>query len=441
MAKKLKKLILILGDILVLYASLYFALLLRYKESFNYELWQMHLAPFTFIYLIWIFVFYLAGLYDPKVTKNNFKFYSILSKAVVISVLISAVVFYLATFLSITPKTILALDALIFLILFAAWRQVYNNFIKSPALSKKITFLGNSKEIQELKSIINSNPQLGYNIAEFYGELKDLPFFIEKEGVDIIVHQSNANLNEQELTDILYSLLPFGITAYDLPKFYSEITRKIPVSSIGRTWFLENLLENEKGLYEHAKRILDIVFALVLGVVSLPFFPFIALAIRLESKGPAFYWQKRIGKNEKIFDLLKFRTMVKDAEKNGAQWTKTEDKRITKVGSLLRKTRIDELPQLYNVLRGDLSFIGPRPERPEFVKTLKEKIPHYQMRHLVRPGLTGWAQINQPFGTASIKDSTEKLQYDLYYIKNRSLTLDLHILAKTIMIVLKREGR
>jgi len=168
--------------------------------------------------------------------------------------------------------------------------------------------------------------------------------------------------------------------------------------------------------------------------------PLIGALIKLNSAGPIFYRQKRVGKNGKIFEIAKFRSMFKDAEKNGAQWANEKDERITGMGKILRKTRIDELPQLWNVLKGEMSFIGPRPERPEFVEELQKQIPHYVMRHLVKPGLSGWAQIKFPYG-ASVEDAMEKLQYDLYYIKNRSFVLDLAITARTIAAVLSREGR
>jgi exopolysaccharide biosynthesis polyprenyl glycosylphosphotransferase len=167
--------------------------------------------------------------------------------------------------------------------------------------------------------------------------------------------------------------------------------------------------------------------------------PLIALAVRLDSPGPVFFRQERVGKGEQPFTLIKFRTMRNDAEKNGAVWACKDDPRVTKVGHILRKTRLDEIPQLFNVLKGDMSFVGPRPERPEFVETLKEKIPYYSKRHFVKPGVTGWAQVRYPYG-ASVEDSLEKLRYDLYYIKNFSIFLDILIILETIKVVLFGRG-
>jgi len=179
---------------------------------------------------------------------------------------------------------------------------------------------------------------------------------------------------------------------------------------------------------------------LALSIIFLPFLPVIALAIKLDSRGPVFYTQKRIGKNGRLFQLIKFRTMIENAERKGPQWTAEKDNRVTDVGKILRKLRVDELPQLWNVLRDDMSFVGPRPERPEFIQTLEKEVPFYQMRHLVKPGLTGLAQINGPLLGASVADSLEKLQYDLYYIRQRSVVIDFDILFKTIPVVIGRKG-
>jgi len=189
-------------------------------------------------------------------------------------------------------------------------------------------------------------------------------------------------------------------------------------------------------VYGKIERLLDILAGLILGIVTILIFPFAALAIKLESPGPIFYKQTRLGKNEKDFELIKFRSMRKDAEKNGAVWAQKNDSRITNVGKILRKSLIDELPQFINILKGEIGLIGPRPERPEFIKDLEKEIPFYHIRHLIKPGLTGWAQVNFKYGNTT-SDALEKLQYELYYIKNRSLFLDIKIILKTINILLK----
>jgi lipopolysaccharide/colanic/teichoic acid biosynthesis glycosyltransferase len=215
--------------------------------------------------------------------------------------------------------------------------------------------------------------------------------------------------------------------------------------------FLVALEEVNEGLFreyierrakfdEVLERVMDIFFGLV-GVVLLAFaFFLIAPAIKLTSSGPIFYTQKRVGKNGIIFTLYKFRTMVEGAEKEGPQWTKEKDERVTRIGRILRNFHLDELPQAVNLLKGDLSLVGPRPERPEFTKMLEREIPHYHLRHLVKPGIFGWAQLNFPYGD-SIEDAREKLKYDLYYIKHRSLVFDLLIVLRSLKIILFAKGQ
>jgi exopolysaccharide biosynthesis polyprenyl glycosylphosphotransferase len=226
-----------------------------------------------------------------------------------------------------------------------------------------------------------------------------------------------------------------------LPTIYEQITGRVPVATVEKLWFLENLSENEKQFYEFFKRGFDIIFTLIAGLFGLLIAPFVALGIKLTSPGPVLFIQKRVGRHGKIFRAMKFRTMYEGSETSGPQWTKKDDPRVTSFGRFLRKTKLDEIPQLINILRGEMSYIGPRPEQPEFVAFLMREIPYYNERHLIKPGLTGWAQINFPDSSASREDTLIKLQYDLYYIKNRSLLLDIGIILKTINIVLSGKGR
>lgn len=211
----------------------------------------------------------------------------------------------------------------------------------------------------------------------------------------------------------------------------------IPLDRIDEVWVLENIEQREKKLYEIAKRGFDILFSLLGLLILLIIFPLIALMVKIDSPGPIFYSQKRVGKDGKIFTLYKFRTMKIGAEENGPQWVVANDHRINKIGKILRKTHIDELPQFYNIFKNDISFVGPRPERPEeLIKCLKKEIPFYHLRHLLKQGFTGWAQINYHY-VASIEEAKERFQYDLYYIKNRSFFLDLAIILKTAKIIFR----
>ena len=239
---------------------------------------------------------------------------------------------------------------------------------------------------------------------------------------------------------MFYEVLPLGVTITNFPDFYESITGKVPTSLINETWFLENLAELNNRPYERAKRLLDIVAAALFSIPAALLFPVIALLIKIESRGPVFYKQQRVGKNGKVFEFIKFRSMIEGADIIDGKKGSGEDERHTRVGRLLRKTYLDELPQIINIFRGEMSFVGPRPERPEFVEILKENVQFYETRLLVRPGITGWAQIRMA-NDASVEDAPEKLQYDLYYVKNRSLLMDLGIMLKTAAILVRREGR
>jgi len=227
-----------------------------------------------------------------------------------------------------------------------------------------------------------------------------------------------------------------GIDIIEMPSFFEKITGRVPVEHVHDGWlvFTNGFNMITKGYIQKIKRLTDLAVSGLLLLVTLPFMAVVSLAIRLESPGPVFFKQERVGIGGKIFTLWKFRSMRQNSEENGAEWAQKKDPRVTNVGRLIRYFRIDELPQIWNIFKGEMSLIGPRPERPEFVSELEARIPYYSIRHSVRPGLTGWGQINYPYG-ASIEDAHRKLEYEVYYIKNMSLLLDLKILLRTISVV------
>ena len=444
MPKRIKRITLLIGDLIILYLSLWLTLLIRYEADFTFTRWQQHFWPFSIIYFIWLIVFFIAGLYELSIARNNITFYNTLARGLAINVGLAISFFYFIPYFGITPKTNLFLNLIIFALLFSGWRNLYNYLIKSSTLLNNVLIIGKNKEIDQLDKIIKNNPQLGYRILKIVSpqEIKtpfDLLEMATQKNIKIIVTAINP-YQDTKLVQSLYQCLPLKISFSDLPSFYEKILGKVPISSIGEIWFLENLTESQKNFYEAIKRMLDMFGSFIFGIVSLIFYPFITLAIKIDSKGPVFYTQRRIGQDGQIFKVLKFRSMTEDAEKNGAQWADQQDHRITRIGKFLRKTRLDELPQMWNIFTGQMSFIGPRPERIEFVQQLEKEIPYYQIRHIVKPGLTGWAQVNFRYG-ASVQDSIEKLQYELYYIKHRSFVLDLSILLRTIKIVLMGGGR
>ena len=449
LGSKIKRGLLFGGDLAFLYISLWLTLLIRYGlkiKDIHPDLQNPLLLPFTIIYIVWLIVFYIIGLYDLQIARNNLNFYATLFKALLINASLGIAFFYFIPYFGVTPKTILFINLLVFALLWSGWRQIYNKLIAASVFLNNVFFIGETKETKDLVEYIKKNPQLGFRIKKVaqpqeVALIFDLIEYLIKDRIQTIVTAIDPR-NDIMLVRNLYYCLPLNITLYDLPTFYEKITGKVPISAIEKIWFLENLMREKKSVYESVKRAFDIIFALILGIISLALFPFIALAIKIDSAGPVFYKQKRVGENNQIFNIYKFRSMIKDAEKDGAKWARKKDERVTKVGKFLRASRLDELPQLLNVLRGDMSFVGPRPERPEFVfgANLQRQIPFYQIRHLVKPGLTGWAQINFEYG-ASLEDTIEKQQYDLFYNKNRSFVLDAGIVLKTIKIVLSAAGR
>ena len=444
MPRRIKRITLLMGDLLILYLSLWLTLLIRYGAGFNFNTWQQHFLPFSIIYFFWLVVFFIAGLYELRLARNNIGFYNTILRTLIINIGLAVAFFYFIPYFGITPKTNLFLNLGIFTIFFLTWRNLYNHLIKSSALLNNVLIIGENTEIEQINRIVKNNPQFGYRIIKKI-EPKDIrtPFdlleMVTQRNIKTIVTAIDPH-QDTRLVQSLYQCLPLKIHFSDLPSFYEKILGKVPISSIGEIWFLENLTESQKNFYEAIKRALDMIGAFIFGIISILFYPFIIIAIKIDSRGPIFYTQRRIGLDGQIFKVIKFRSMIEDAEKDGAKWADQQDHRITKIGRLLRKTRLDELPQIWNILVGQMSFIGPRPERIEFVQQLEKEIPYYQIRHIVRPGLTGWGQVNFHYG-ACVKDSIEKLQFELYYIKHRSFILDLSILLRTIKIVLIGGGR
>ncbi len=257
-------------------------------------------------------------------------------------------------------------------------------------------------------------------------------------GADVVViaitHEKSAMLLQE-----IVSCHEQNIPILKMADVYSQVTGKLPVRHMNKQWRLVGLSDNPKRRHLIMCNLLNYVLGFIGFLIFLMILPIMALLIKITSKGPVFYKQSRVGLNSKNFYVIKFRTMRTDAEKDGAVWAKKNDDRVTKVGNFMRKTRIDELPQFINILKGEMALIGPRPERPEFVTDLKKSIPFYDFRHLVRPGLTGWAQVSYPYG-ASVEDALEKLQYDLYWIKERSFWFDLKITIRTVTVMLTGFG-
>jgi exopolysaccharide biosynthesis polyprenyl glycosylphosphotransferase len=432
---KLKSFLFFVADVAALYAGLFIALLIRYGARFYAQFVDAHALPFTIIFVLWIIVFYIAGLYDLRRLRNNIDFVKTLFLCLGINAALSVLLFYLIPAFGIAPKTTLLIFIVVFAVIEIFWRRFLNRAMTFGEAPNKVLMIGDDAIAREIKKTIAENPQLGYAIkAEMnekaaYTAAKEIKAIAQREEVNLIVI-SHKLKHEPALVAVLYELFATGIAVTDLVSFYELIMRKVPIHGVEETWFLENIAQ-QVSFYDPLKRAAEFIGALALGIVLLPFEIIIAILVALTSRGPVIYKQVRVGEKGKEFTLYKFRSMRVDAEKGGAQWAQKNDARTTPIGGILRASHLDELPQLWNIIRGDLSFVGPRPERPEFVAKLEARIPYYEARLFIKPGVTGWAQINHRADLTD-EDVTEKLQYDIYYLKNRSPILDSTIVLKTL---------
>lgn len=307
----------------------------------------------------------------------------------------------------------------------------WKDFKYSKSEGELIILAKDEKEKQEA---------LSKDLPSIRGTLNDLDTWDNKNISGIIITLSPSH--SDELIQKLMHKRSSGIRVYDLADFYEHTWLKVPVLHLRNGWFVFahgfDLIQNPLGM--RMKRVIDAILSVALFVLFMPIMLIVAIIIKLDSQGPSIYKQERVGEGGENFTVYKFRSMYIDAEQQGALWASHNDPRITRVGRFIRMTRIDEWPQLLNVIKGDMSFVGPRPERPEFSEMLEREIPYYDLRYLVKPGITGWAQVMYPYGS-SIEDAREKLQYDLYYIKNYSLLLDIAIFFKTLRVILLGKGR
>lgn len=450
MTNELKKFSLLLGDFIVLYLALYLTLLLRYLEQPSQELWAIHFWPFTIVFFAWILIFYISDLYNLHLAVNNSKFFQLTGRSLAIAGLLSIAFFYIIPQITIAPKRNMLIYVVVFAVLFFLWRHFYNWTLGSYLPKNNILIIGFNGQVRGLVNTLEKKPHLGWKITKIihkesikdinvpiatdFSEIKKI---IKQEKISTVILASDLHESPQ-LRSSLFSSLSLKINIVSLPNFYEEVTGRIPIEAINEMWFLENLSEGKKSLFNFSKRTYDFVLAFLILIITAIFWPLIGIIIKLDSRGPIFFKQIRSGKNNRTFTIVKFRTMTID--NNDQTLTKEKDSRITGFGNFLRKTRIDEIPQVLNILAGDMSFVGPRPERPKFIKELEKQIPFYKERMLVKPGLTGWDQISGEYHSPTYEDTMKKLQYDLFYIKNRSIYLDLSIILKTIATVLSSGG-
>ncbi len=451
-----KNTVLIVGDVFITLSAIYMAIYLRFPGNYEY-IFQNYspILPKAIIFSLLILIMcFFVDLYG--IEKRGGK------KEIVLKILLSGFIasFVLASFYYIVQvpsiqlgRSTLYITIIISVMMQAVWHLGYDLFLRLPVGAKKVLILGTGPIAKTMGNILRTNGN-GFALSGYVNCIGE-PMHVSNdmvigngEGIlDIAlrekVHKIVVSLSERRGTFPVKEVLNCklnGIDIVDGHSFYEQLTGKLLIENMNPSHLIFSDGFRITVFRRYIKRLFDIVLA-VLGVVfALPLLIVLPLLIKLDSRGPVFFKQKRMGEGEKIFMVYKFRTMVDGAEKNtGPVWSQTGDRRITKLGRFMRKARLDEVPQLFNVINGDMSFIGPRPERPFFVETLQKQIPYYSERHCIKPGITGWAQVRYEYGD-SIEDTIEKLRYDLYYIKYQSISLDLLIVLDTVKVILFGKG-
>lgn len=439
---------LIMGDIIAYLFSLIFTLSIRYGQIPSEQLLFDHLASFVVLFVIFILVNVSGGLYDKQVAALRNSTLGLIFKVQLVNFVIGIIFFYLAP-VAIAPKANLIIFFIISTCFIFVWRGIMFPVLSITRMQGAIV-IGGGKDINDLSNEINSNPRYGISVLERISPDQSIENIVKtsseaiqnKDIQFVIIDLLNPEI--ESIMPFLYSLIFSGVQVVDANKMYESVFDRVPLSMLGEKWFIENSSTSlgNRRTYDILKRVVDMVIALFAGIISLIFYPFVIVAIKLEDGGPIFITQVRVGKNGKGVKIIKFRSMSQND--HGNYQNGSSKNCITKVGKFLRKSRIDELPQFINVLRGDLSLIGPRPELPSLTKVYEKEIPYYNARHLVKPGLSGWAQIyheEHPHHAIATEETKDKLSYDLYYIKNRSFMLDFKIILRTFKIFLDRAGR
>jgi exopolysaccharide biosynthesis polyprenyl glycosylphosphotransferase len=434
---------LLIGDLVFLIMALWGMLFIRYLELPSKEIFLEHFQAFAFLFIVWLIIFYIFGLYEKQTLILKESLIRNLIIIQIVNSMIAIAFFYFIPIFGISPKINLFIYLIISFALILFWRLKLFYFF-TPKNKYKAILIGSGQEMIDLEYEINNNSRYNfyftksfdlsnYNTENFNQDVID--YANENEIGLIVVDLKHAN--SLSILSGLYDLIFANVQFLDKHKVYEAIFDRVPISILDYDWFLENISPQKHTAYNFLKRSTDVFLALFIGFFSLFLYPIVYFLIKKQDGGSVFFKQKRVGKDGKTINLIKFRTMSEFPDKNNKKY-------VTKIGNFLRKTRIDELPQLLNVLKGDLSIIGPRPETIEYVDLYTSRVPYYNIRHLIRPGLSGWAQIyhdNHPHHESDVSATKEKLSYDLFYIKNRSVFLDFKIIIKTIRTVLTYKGK
>lgn len=449
--------LLIIAEALLVYGAIIGAVYLRVgMEGAQFELidkngyWKAAVAGF-----FCLAAFYLFDLYDFVVMNDRRELVLRLIQALGLAWIALAFSFYMYPSLML-GRGISLIALPLALALMVSWRVSIHWFLGHPDFGERILIVGSGNLAVEVAREVLNRPDAGYRIVGFVGNdaellgkslinprviglTEELDHIVKRENIDRIVVAMGERRGQLPTNKLLQLSLTGEVNIEEGASFYERVTGRVSLNMLRPSWLIFTGRGRQKKLAGVARSTVHWFVALVGAILSLPIVIVTAILIKLESRGPIFYKQERVGKNGRTFVLAKFRSMRVDAEQDGPVWASKSDSRTTRVGRVIRKIRVDEIPQFWNILKGEMSFVGPRPERPHFVAQLAEEIPFYEQRHLIAPGLTGWAQIKYPYG-ASIEDARQKLQYDLFYIKNHSLVLDAYIMFDTIKIILFGRG-
>lgn len=452
-----KLLLLAASDAALLAIGLVCAVLLRFRStriSLHYLRDPETVFRFGLVIAVFVICLYYNDLYDFELMRRYQDLVNRMLQGYGTACLVLALIYFVAPDLG-PGRGIAAIAAVLILFLATLWRvaMVKTSFLLAGA--EKVLIVGTSQTGIRLTRKILSQPELNLRVVGFLdergenigkslvnpgiiGAVSDLEEIVTTEKIQRVVlslAERRGNMPVKELLHLRFA----GIEVEDSHTVYERLTGRILLEHLSPSWLILSRGFSKSQLLVVSKRAVDIICSLIGLVVSSPIIILTAIAIRLESRGPVLYRQERVGLHNKIFEVLKFRSMRENSEGDTPRWTADNDERITRVGKIIRKFRIDELPQLINVLRGEMSLVGPRPERPYFCAVLEEQIPFYGLRHTVRPGITGWAQVRYQYG-ASVQEAKAKLEYDLFYIKHLSLFLDLAVILETAKVLLWRRG-
>lgn len=421
---KKDSLILLAGDILALVLALWLTLALRYWVWPAPAVFWWNLGAFAPLYLLWLIVFFISDLYRRQTLLLTRRLPQMLLRAQVINSLLAVLMFYFVPYfdrIGLTPKTNLFVYLVVALPLLLVWRVWVIDWV-NRGRPVRIAFATSGEAVEELRQEIASHPKHHLILADGESQASVVVF-------------NNYDSSQDHLLPNFYQRFFHGTRFLSVHQFYEALFERVPLSLVTEKWFLENVSNQPERWYAIFKRGVDIVLSAILLIVSSPCYLLIPLLIKLGDGGPVFYRDERVGCRGRVIWIYKFRSMSLEAD--------LHQRRVTRLGAWLRRSRVDELPQLWSVLRGDQSLIGPRPEKPDYVALYREQIPYYDARHLIAPGLSGWAQLyqqNHPHFHSDLEATEEKLSYDLYYLKNRSWWLDLKIALKTIRALLSQTG-